>query len=95
MRHVFFHYVTFVWLLLVGLTAASWMLAEQPAGEQFMDASLLSTLMLIIAFIKVRLVGLHFMELRHAPLPLRLVLEVWVVAVCLLVLYFYWQSVIA
>jgi hypothetical protein len=34
-----------------------------------------------IAFLKVHLVGAHFMELRHAPRSLRLLFTAWVVVV--------------
>jgi len=45
---------------------------------------------LIVAFYKARLVGLYFMELRDAPLPLRLFLEGYCLIVCttLVVMYF-------
>jgi hypothetical protein len=36
-------------------------------------------IVLAIAAIKVRLVGLDFMELRHAPIPLRAVFECYCV----------------
>jgi hypothetical protein len=36
--------------------------------------------LIAVAFVKVRLVGLYFMELRAAPLALRVVFEGWVVA---------------
>jgi len=37
---------------------------------------------LVIAFIKIRYVILDFMEIRRAPLPMRIAAEIWVVAVC-------------
>ncbi len=48
----------------------------------FDDATLAGSLILLVAFIKVRFVGLYFMELRHAPIPLRLVFEGWCLVVC-------------
>ncbi len=38
-----------------------------------------------IAALKIRLVGMHFMELRHAPLALRIAFHGWIVAVWALV----------
>jgi hypothetical protein len=38
-----------------------------------------NALLLVIAMTKVRFVGAYFMELRAAPLPLRLVFEIWAV----------------
>lgn len=76
-----------IWLFLVALTLASWLLGERQIQHE--GTAWLSTLMLVIGFYKVRLVGLHFMELRHAPWLLRGVFEFWVVAVCLLLLFLY------
>ena len=39
-----------------------------------------------IAFIKVRFVGLYFMELREAPMLLRGLFETYCIAVCTLVI---------
>jgi hypothetical protein len=38
----------------------------------------------VVAFVKVRFVGLYFMELRQAPVILRSLFEGWCVVVCLL-----------
>ncbi len=63
------------WLILVALTLASFALgADHDAG------SLIAVGVLAIAAFKVRLVGLDFMELRHAPIPLRAAFEVYCVA---------------
>lgn len=37
---------------------------------------------LVLAFVKVRIVVMHFMEVGHAPWPFRLALECWIVGVC-------------
>ncbi len=37
---------------------------------------------ILFAFIKVRLIMLDFMEIRQAPVALRVMLEVWIVAAC-------------
>lgn len=60
----------FSWLVLVAATIVSWAVgAEHGAG------SLVAVVVLAIAAIKVRLVGLDFMELRRAPVPLRVMFE--------------------
>lgn len=41
--------------------------------------SLVAVAVLGIAAVKVRLVGLDFMELRHAPIPLRVAFEIYCV----------------
>lgn len=63
------------WLILVAFTLASWAF-----GADHGTASLVAVAVLGIAAIKVRLVGLDFMELRHAPIPLRAAFEVYCVA---------------
>ncbi len=63
------------WLLLVVLTLVS----LEGAGELGRWAS---AAVLVIAFAKVRIVVREFMEVRSAPLLLRLGLELWGAAVC-------------
>jgi len=75
-----------VWLVLVGATLASWSLG---AAHWLNGPRVATVAILLVAFFKVRLVGLHFMELRSAPVGLRLAFEIWAVVVCsvLVVLY--------
>ncbi len=63
------------WLILVALTLSSF-----AVGADHGTGSLVAVAVLAIAAIKVRLVGLDFMELRHAPIPLRAAFEVYCVA---------------
>ncbi|TFV61163.1 hypothetical protein E4P42_03050 [Mycobacterium sp. PS03-16] len=63
------------WLLLVAATVASGLV-----GAEHGTGSLVAVLVLGIAAVKVRLVGLDFMELRHAPIPLRAAFECYCVA---------------
>jgi hypothetical protein len=74
------------WLILVAATLASFAL-----GADHGTGSLVAVAVLAIAAIKVRLVGLDFMELRHAPIPLRAAFEVYCVGLWALLsgLYFW------
>jgi hypothetical protein len=63
------------WVILVAATLASFAL-----GADHGTGSLIAVGVLAIAASKVRLVGLDFMELRHAPIPLRATFEVYCVA---------------
>jgi len=76
------HRTTVIWLLLVFATAGSWVLGSENRG----------TALMLVAFIKVRLVGLHFMELRSAPLALRTLFEAYVVVVFTVVIVMYAQA---
>ncbi|MCG7593115.1 cytochrome C oxidase subunit IV family protein [Mycobacterium sp. PSTR-4-N] len=60
------------WLVLVAATLLSWAL-----GADHGTGSMVAVAVLGIAAIKVRLVGLDFMELRHAPIPLRAAFEAY------------------
>jgi hypothetical protein len=82
------HYTTGVWLLLAALTASLWWLG----GGSATSGVYATVSLMVIAFFKVRLVGIHFMELRWAPLPLRLAFEAWTLVTCLLVLAVYWAG---
>lgn len=68
--------IVVVWALLVLATCASWVLGVNETGTPG-DVHPASALLLVIALAKVRFVGAYFMELREAPLPLRVVFEGW------------------
>ena len=66
--------VAAVWGVLVAATAASWWLGTEHGTD---DVRLGTTLVIVIAVFKLRLVGVHFMGLGHAPRPLRAMFEAW------------------
>ena len=72
---------TLVWAILVAATALSWALGTGYALPNH-DHTTSSVLILVVAFVKVRFVGLYFMELKDAPLPLRGVFEAYCLIVC-------------
>ena len=75
------------WLVLMVATVITWYLGEVgAAGTSAIVA------MLLIVFIKGRLVILDFMELRQAPRMWRLLLEGWMLLVGSLILLAYWLS---
>ena len=61
---------TYVWVGLVAVTIVSW-----AVGAEHGVGSAVAIIVLALAFIKVRFVGLDFMELRNAPLFLRAAFE--------------------
>jgi heme/copper-type cytochrome/quinol oxidase subunit 4 len=75
-----------VWAFLVLATVASWLLGED---KLIHTQDVVACGVIAIAFIKVRLVGIYFMELREAPVLLRAAFEAYVAvaATVLLVLY--------
>lgn len=71
--------VTLVWLALMVITCVTWWLgADHPFRAE--SIRLASALALGLAFVKARFVGLDFMELRRAPVHLRMAFEMWVAA---------------
>jgi heme/copper-type cytochrome/quinol oxidase subunit 4 len=78
--------VTAVWALLVAATALSFWLGTDH-GLSSVEARTL--LVMIVAFVKIRFVGLYFMELRDAPWPLRGLFEGYCIVVCVAVAGFY------
>ena len=75
------------WLALLVATGVTWYLGEVgAAGTSAIVA------MLLIAFVKGRLVILDFMELREAPRLWRILLEGWMIVVGSLILLAYWIS---
>lgn len=75
------------WLVLMIATAITWYLGEVGAAG---TGAIFG--MLLIAFVKGRLVILDFMELRNAPRMWRLLLEGWMLLVGSLILLAYWLS---
>lgn len=82
MKLIFLQTNTAIWALLALATVLTWYMGGNAALN-------IPALMLLIAFFKTRLVIMHFMEVNHAPVVLRLVGEAWGIVCCtaLIVLY--------
>lgn len=78
---------TVVWLFLIVATGVSWTLGTDHVfvGSQ----SIASITILLVAFVKIRFIGLYFMELKDAPLVLRALLEAYCLIVCGTLIGFY------
>jgi caa(3)-type oxidase subunit IV len=77
--------ISLIWLVLIAATLVSWKVGT----DHGVHAHLATVIVLLVAFIKVRLVGMYFMELREAPLPLRLIFEGYCVVVCTTLIIMY------
>jgi heme/copper-type cytochrome/quinol oxidase subunit 4 len=74
-----------VWFVLMALTCAStWMLSKDAFAPTVATVGIF-----VIAAFKVRLVMLHFMELRTAPTFVKLAFEFWIVVSTAVILGFY------
>lgn len=74
MRALVLRSATPVWLVLSGLTVLSWVLGGRHDFSSG-DHTFASLAIIVVTVFKVRLVGLYFMEVRDAPVWLRLLLE--------------------
>ena len=80
---------TLVWFLLVAATGFSWAMGGGSASDPE-AAGLLASALVAIALVKVRLVIRYFMEVREAALGLRLLTDLWCLAVGAAILVLYW-----
>jgi heme/copper-type cytochrome/quinol oxidase subunit 4 len=79
---------TLVWVGLVAATCVStWVLAQGLVSPAVGVVGVF-----VIAAVKARFVMLDFMELRGAPVPARVVSGIWIVAVTLLILGFWFAT---
>lgn len=64
------------WVLaaLLALTLLSWLILS----VLNIDRRLIGVLLILLAFVKVRLIVIHYMEAAKAYLPIRLAFEAWV-----------------
>ena len=80
---------TYVWLLLAALTFLSWWLVEGMSPSVDIEIEHVSIALLLLAFFKIRLVIMYFMEIGRSPIPLKLTFEIWLVAVCAMIIGMY------
>jgi apolipoprotein N-acyltransferase len=83
------HTAIAVWAGLMIATLASWWLGIEEGGMPGDGASAATAAVIAVAFIKIRFIGRHFMELRSAPPVLRLSFDAYVatVGIALTVIY--------
>lgn len=86
--HLLTRPTSLIWLALMAITiATTWWLSK----DAFSPVTATVATFLLASF-KVRLVIIHFMEVGHAPLPVRLFFEAWPVGVAALIIGFYLNS---
>ena len=79
----------YVWAGLMAATVLSFWLGTD---HGISSAIARNVVLFVVAFIKVRFVGLYFMELKDAPWWLRGLFELYCIAVCLILIGFYLYS---
>jgi hypothetical protein len=78
---------TRVWLVLMAAAVLSWMISEHSTA-----AKVATSAVVLIAALKVRLIVMHFMELRWRPRPWRILFELWISGVTAIILGGYWMT---
>lgn len=73
------------WIILVAATGIGWWLGHASQSDA-QGVKLATAGVIIVAFVKVWIVGFQFMELKHAPRWLRHTYDAWVVVICLTLL---------
>ena len=84
--------VTYVWMILSAITVMSWWLAPGHArGAPAVPSVPITAAVVVLAFIKGRLIIQYFMEVRTAPRWLKLATDAWltVLWVAILAIYLY------
>lgn len=84
------HRGSLICLFLIAATILSWDLAAAHGGGLVGNVRWVTTIVMVIAFVKVRFVIQYIMEADVAPLLLRILTEAWVVIGCAFVLRTYW-----
>ena len=69
--------ITRTWLVLVAITIGSWWLAPAHIDHTVSASTPLTALVLVLAWVKSRLIIEHFMEVHSAPRWLRRTTDAW------------------
>jgi hypothetical protein len=83
--------LTIVWALLSAVTIASWLTARDGGAAHQVNVTV-TVVVLLLAGLKAQLVIWHFMEVRTAPVWLKVTTSAWVVALFALLLGFYFAT---
>ena len=92
MKSVLTEKITIVWIFLTLLTGISWILSDGSSPTDATAITYVAIGLFALAFFKVRLVIMYFMEVLDAPWALRSVFELWVIGIFLAVVGLYLQT---
>ncbi len=83
--------ITIAWLVLCALTVGSWWLSPAHSGTTPVPSLPITVAVIVVGFIKCRLIIRYFMEVGAAPRWLKLATDGWLVALwgAVLVIYLY------
>lgn len=93
MKEIILTRESLVWLALMVLTLTSWLLGTY-FNTVFSGMHTEGSAILVLAFIKARMIINNFMEVRHAPTVLKVCCDIWTIGVAtsMLAMYNNWLS---
>lgn len=81
--------ITVVWVTLCALTVAAWWLSPAHPGELVQPSIPITVTVIVVGFVKCRLIIRHFMEVRSGPRWLQAATDGWLLVLWLAVLAIY------
>jgi cytochrome c oxidase subunit IV len=82
---------TYVWLILSAITVISWWLAPSHPGGQAVASVPITVAVVLLGFVKGRMIIRYFMEVRTAPRWLKATTDAWLIVLwaAILAIYLY------
>ena len=80
---------TYVWLILSAITVISWWLAPGHSGGHTVASVPITVAVVLLGFVKGRMIIRYFMEVRTAPRWLKITTDAWLVALFAAILGIY------
>lgn len=71
---------TYVWIILSAITIVSWWLAPAHSHGTAVPSVSITVAVILLAFVKGRMIIRYFMEVRTAPRWLKLTTDAWLIA---------------
>lgn len=81
--------ITYAWLILTAITIVSWWLAPGHSGGVAVPNVAITVAVIVLGFIKGRLIIRYFMEVRTAPRWLKVATDAWLAVLWLGILAIY------
>lgn len=69
--------ITAIWLLMIGATLLSWQMGH---GAEIIKQRYVAAAIIVITFVKVRLLIFEFMEIKTAPFWMRFAFDLWMMS---------------
>jgi hypothetical protein len=81
--------LTYLWFFLFIATVASWWLGVGHGADAALSNVIITAVVVLFALIKTRFVMRHYMEVRLAPLWLKLSCDAWLLGLLAMIAVFY------